>query len=100
MAGPVGAARDRLLNGLMDRFSTAGLPVLNEVRAEHGLAPLQKWNDQVLGARAIYVMTAPELDSLAEPTCRPTFTTSDPHSSHSRRSGNRPGPPRIPIRWF
>jgi MGT family glycosyltransferase len=62
MAGPVGATRDRLLNGLMHRFSAAGLPVLNEVRAEHGLAPLRNWNDQVLGARAIYVMTAPELD--------------------------------------
>ena len=44
------------------RFSATGLPVLNEVRAEHGLAPLKNWNDQVLGARAIYVMTAPELD--------------------------------------
>ena len=62
LAGPVGATRDRLLNSLMNRFSAAGLPVLNEVRAEHGLAPLQNWNDQVLGARAIYVMTAPELD--------------------------------------
>jgi MGT family glycosyltransferase len=62
MAGPAGAARDRLLNGLMRRFWAAGLPVLNEVRAEHGLAPLQRWNDQVLGSRAIYVMTAPELD--------------------------------------
>lgn len=62
MAGPVGAIRDRLLNGLMHRFSATGLPVLNEVRAEHGLAPLPNWNDQVLGARAIYVMTAPELD--------------------------------------
>jgi MGT family glycosyltransferase len=62
MAGPVGATRDRLLNGLMHRFSAAGLPVLNEARAEHGLAPLQNWNDQVLGAQAIYVMTAPELD--------------------------------------
>ena len=62
MAGPVGACRDRLLNGLMQHFSATGLPVLNEVRAEHGLAPLRNWNDQVLGTRAIYVMTAPELD--------------------------------------
>jgi MGT family glycosyltransferase len=62
MAGPVGATRDRLLNGVTHRFSAAGLPVLNHVRAEHGLAPLKDWNDQLLGVRAIYVMTAPELD--------------------------------------
>ena len=36
--------------------------MLNGVRAEHGLAPLKDYFDQVLGARAIYVMTAPELD--------------------------------------
>jgi MGT family glycosyltransferase len=58
----LGAARDRLLNAMTRRFSAAGLPVLNDVRAEHGLRPLKDWNDQVLGVRAIYVMTAPELD--------------------------------------
>jgi MGT family glycosyltransferase len=62
MRGPLGAARDRLLNAMTRRFSAAGLPVLNDVRAEHGLAPLKDWNDQLLGVRAIYVMTAPELD--------------------------------------
>jgi UDP:flavonoid glycosyltransferase YjiC (YdhE family) len=62
MGGPVGAARDRLLNAMTRHFSAAGLPVLNDVRAEHGLVPLNDWNDQVLGVRAIYVMTAPELD--------------------------------------
>ncbi len=62
MAGPLGAARDRLLNGVTRRFSAAGLPVLNDVRAEHGLSPLKNWEDQLLGVRAIYVMTAPELD--------------------------------------
>ena len=36
--------------------------MLNGVRAEHGLAPLKDYGDQVLGAQAIYVMTAPELD--------------------------------------
>ena len=36
--------------------------MLNDVRAEHGLTPLKHWNDQLLGVRAIYVMTAPELD--------------------------------------
>jgi MGT family glycosyltransferase len=62
MGGPIGAARDRLLNAITRRFSAAGLPTLNDVRAEHGLTPLNDWNDQLLGVRAIYVMTAPELD--------------------------------------
>jgi MGT family glycosyltransferase len=62
MSGPVGAARDRLLSAMTSRFSSAGLPALNDVRAEHGLMPLQDWNAQVRGVQAIYVMTAPELD--------------------------------------
>jgi len=62
MAGPVGAARDRLFDGMNRRFSAAGLPVLNRVRAEYGLTPLENWEDQLLGVHAIYVMTAPELD--------------------------------------
>jgi MGT family glycosyltransferase len=62
MGGPLGAARDGLLNAVTRRFLTAGLPMLNDVRAEYGLAPLKEWNDQILGVRAIYVMTAPELD--------------------------------------
>ncbi len=62
MGGPLGSARDRLLNAMTRRFSAAGLPMLNDVRAEHGLTPLKDWNDQLLGVRAIYVMTAPELD--------------------------------------
>jgi len=62
MAGRVGAARDGLLNVMTRRFSAAGLPMLNDVRAEHGLTPLEDWNDQIRSVRAIYVMTAPELD--------------------------------------
>ena len=62
MAGPLGAVRDRLFDRMTRRFWAPGLPVLNGVRAEHGLAPLKDWGDQVLGARAVYVMTAPELD--------------------------------------
>ena len=62
MGGRLGAARDGLLNAMTRRFMAAGLPVLNDVRAEHGLPPLKDWNDQVRGVRAIYVMTAPELD--------------------------------------
>jgi MGT family glycosyltransferase len=62
MGGLVGTARDRLLNAMTSRFSAAGLPMLNDVRAEHGLTPLEDWNDQIRSVRAIYVMTAPELD--------------------------------------
>ena len=62
MAGPLGAARDRLFDVMTRRFWAPGLQVLNGVRAEHGLAPLKEWGDQVLGARAVYMMTAPELD--------------------------------------
>ncbi len=62
MDGPLGTARDRVFNRMTNHFYAAGLPVLNDARAEHGLAPLKKWTDQLLGVRAIYVMTAPELD--------------------------------------
>jgi UDP:flavonoid glycosyltransferase YjiC (YdhE family) len=62
MAGPLGDARDRLFDGMNRRFWTPGVRMLNRVRAEHGLVPLKDWGDQVLGARAVYVMTAPELD--------------------------------------
>jgi MGT family glycosyltransferase len=60
--GPFGAARDRLLNHLAIRVYDTGLPALNRARAEHGLALLEHWQDQLLGAQAICVMTAPELD--------------------------------------
>ncbi len=62
MAGPLGAVRDRLFDRMTRRFWAPALPVLNRVRGEHGLAPLKDYGDQVLGAQAIYVMTAPELD--------------------------------------
>jgi UDP:flavonoid glycosyltransferase YjiC (YdhE family) len=62
MAGPLGAVRDRLFDRMTRRFWAPALPVLNGARAEHGLAPLKDYSDQVLGAQAIYVMTAPELD--------------------------------------
>jgi MGT family glycosyltransferase len=60
--GPLGAARDRLLNRIARRVYDTGLPALNRARLEHGLAPLEHWEDQLLGADAICMMTAPELD--------------------------------------
>ena len=58
----LGAARDRVLNRIPRRFLAVGLPVLNKARAEQGLAPLNVWAAQLLGARAICVMTSPDLD--------------------------------------
>ncbi len=62
MDGPLGAARNRVLNRVFTRFASAGLPRLNRARAAQGLAPLANWEDQLLGANAIYVLTAPQLD--------------------------------------
>lgn len=63
MDGPLGALRDRLLGHASSRVLTrTGLPLLNRARAQHGLAPLRSWEAQMLGVRAIYMMTAPELD--------------------------------------
>jgi UDP:flavonoid glycosyltransferase YjiC (YdhE family) len=60
--GPLGAVRNAALNRMFLRFSAAGLPLLNQVRGEHGLGPLRHWEDQMEKAAAVYVMTAPELD--------------------------------------
>jgi MGT family glycosyltransferase len=60
--GPLGVARDRLLNRGATRLLNRGLPVLNRARGEQGLAPLTDWAAQLLGAREICMMTAPELD--------------------------------------
>jgi UDP:flavonoid glycosyltransferase YjiC (YdhE family) len=62
MGGRLGVARDRFLGRMATRFMAAGLPRLNRARAEQGLAPLEAWEAQLLGAAAIYVMSAPELD--------------------------------------
>jgi len=58
----LGASRDRLLNGIATRLLRAGLPAINKARSEQDLTPLENWADQLLAAREICVMTAPELD--------------------------------------
>jgi UDP:flavonoid glycosyltransferase YjiC (YdhE family) len=60
--GPLGAARDRLLNRLARRVYDVGLPALNRARSEQGLEPLVHWEDQLLRVAAVCMMTAPELD--------------------------------------
>jgi UDP:flavonoid glycosyltransferase YjiC (YdhE family) len=62
MGGRLGSMRDRLLGHAVRRLFAAGLPVLNQARAEQNLRPLDDWFAQLLGVEAIYVMTAPELD--------------------------------------
>jgi UDP:flavonoid glycosyltransferase YjiC (YdhE family) len=62
MHGWLGAGRDRLLGNVAGRMLATGLPLLNKARAEHGLAPLDRWEQQLLAAHAIYMMSAPELD--------------------------------------
>ncbi len=62
LPGPLGSARDRLLNRIVRRVYDMGLPALNRARSEHGLAPLEHWEDQLLGTEAICMLTAPELD--------------------------------------
>ncbi len=99
MAGPLGAARDRLLDSATRRFSAAGLPVLNRVRAEHGLAPLKDWDDQLLRVQAIYVMTAPELDFSSKAQLPANVHYVGPAFEPFRRTGSRRGPRRTPIRW-
>jgi UDP:flavonoid glycosyltransferase YjiC (YdhE family) len=60
--GPLGAARDRLLNGITNRMLGRGLPLVNKARGEQGLVPLDRWVAQLLGAWEICVLSAPELD--------------------------------------
>lgn len=60
--GPLGAARDRLLNRIGTQMLDRGLPLLNRARGEQRLSPLAGWTAQLLGACEVCVMTAPELD--------------------------------------
>jgi len=62
MAGPLGTARDRIVNALTRRFSARGLPALNRARHDFGLGPAGRWEDQLLAADTICMLTAAELD--------------------------------------
>jgi UDP:flavonoid glycosyltransferase YjiC (YdhE family) len=66
MGGWPGAVRDGIARSVYRRVFAAGVPALNEARAEQGLAPVGDWDSQLLGVQAIYVMTAPELDFSSE----------------------------------
>src|ERR1700730_11675087 len=58
MAGRLGALRDGMAGSVARRMLAAGLPTLNEARAEQGLAPLEDWDEQLLGVAEIHVMSA------------------------------------------
>jgi UDP:flavonoid glycosyltransferase YjiC (YdhE family) len=62
MPGTLGAARDRLASALAGRMFDLGLGVLNKARAEQTLGPLAHWRQQLEGAHAVCVLSAPELD--------------------------------------
>jgi MGT family glycosyltransferase len=62
MPGRVGAVRDAALNRAARAMLARGAPLVNKARAEQGLHPVKRWEDQLLGADAIYVLTAAELD--------------------------------------
>ena len=63
--GRLGRSRDAILTALTNRVFAKGLPVLNAARAEHGLAPLTSFYDQVLTAQRILVLTSPTFDYAA-----------------------------------
>jgi MGT family glycosyltransferase len=63
--GRLGRSRDAILTALTNRVFAKGLPVLNAARAEHGLAPLASFYDQVLTAQRILVLTSPTFDYAA-----------------------------------
>ncbi len=66
LGGWPGAMRDSVMRLAYRRVFGAGVPVLNEARAEQGLEPVRDWDAQLLGAEAICAMTAPELDFSSE----------------------------------
>jgi len=62
MRGRLGAARDGAFSLAARAALVPGLPGLNRARAKQGLGPLRRWDQQLLAANEIYVVTAPELD--------------------------------------
>ena len=91
--GELGRGRDAILTTLTNRVFAKGLPVLNAVRAEHGLAPLTSFYDQVLTAQRILVLTSPTFDYAAPfvPEKRP-LRGADPRRARLGRAVNLPWP--------
>src|SRR5439155_19342527 len=65
--GVLGRARDRVIGGLSQHlWDRKGLPGLNAVRAEHGLAPSGGFWDQIHLARRELVLTSRDFDFPAD----------------------------------
>lgn len=64
--GAPGRLRDRLVTSIVGRSWRKGLPGLNALRAERGLAPLDDLFDQVHAARRVLVLTSAGFDFPAE----------------------------------
>jgi UDP:flavonoid glycosyltransferase YjiC (YdhE family) len=96
MAGVLGSLRDRAVNGFFRRFSAAGLPQLNQVRAEHGLAPLHAWEDQLRSVAGLYVLTAPELDFAGSLSLPANVHYVGPAFEHYDDEWSSPWPPEDP----
>ena len=52
----------RIGEGPLDAFFAPGLDTMNTTRGAFGLEPLAHWDEQLLTAQSVLVMTAPELD--------------------------------------
>jgi UDP:flavonoid glycosyltransferase YjiC (YdhE family) len=93
MTGVLGSLRDRAVNGFFRRFSAAGLPKLNQVRAECGLTPLNAWEEQLRSVAGIYVLTAPELDFAGSLSLPANVHYVGPAFEHDSDEWSSPWPP-------
>jgi hypothetical protein len=93
--GPLGSMRDDLMNRIATRLLRTGVPALNRARSERGLPPLDDWAEQLLGAREICVMTAPELDfsscGALPPNVRYVGPAFEPYPRRIPRPPSHPG---------
>ncbi len=60
--GAPGRIRDRLVRSTTHRMWDKGLPILNELRAERGLQPVEHFMDQPTRARRVWVLTSASFD--------------------------------------
>lgn len=61
----LGRGRDAAMVAVINRLFAKGLPAINSVRSEYGLAPLSSFYDQALSTDRIVVLTSPEFDYAA-----------------------------------
>ena len=64
--GRLGRSHDRLITNVLERQWRKGLAPINELHADHGLAPLDSFWDQVHHAHRELVLTSPAFDFPAE----------------------------------